>query len=207
MRQDVELDDEKKTNSVILCSSPLDDVDFYVELAFELNKELNYEFSVKIRSHPSDAKRRSQWVDKCQKMGIKYIDPEIESVYDSIAYSAAIVASESNILLDAAILGVKPISIKTNDEFGDHYGFVKSGLAYGVIGVDEIVALIGDKHPPQYYRQKAKKYSDTIGTKYFGAENMLVGGTISKLIYQTDTNAIACLGWEMREQNVWRLKV
>ena len=171
-----------------ICSNPLDDDAVIDNLLSYLNRTFpNILFS--FRPHPGDIHRGGDlWHKIAVKHEIKFSDSRTENVFNFLKNVDAIIAGDSNILLEAALMNVVPIQYKFSDKLDDHYGFIESGLVVMFESKETLSYYIEDiiNCKPDYIRQRSKQYSSTVGTKYDGNSIFLVALLISKIALKED---------------------
>lgn len=119
--------DKKLTNTIGICSNPLDNPQEVIELAVLLkNKFKNYKIIV--RPHPNDKNIR-YYIENIEKNSLDKSEANSESVYSFLETVSIIVAGESNIHLEAVALNVPSIYYKMGDyKIYDWYGFIEKGI-------------------------------------------------------------------------------
>jgi len=178
-----DLNSRKKVSRIGICTNPLDDAAVIDNLLFFLRRSFP-DIVFSFRPHPGDMNRGGAiWQKMALKHEIEISDSRIEKVFDYLKSVDAIIAGNSNILLEAAMLNVVPIQYKFSDKLEDHYGFIESGLVVDFDSVETLSLYIREINhkKPEDIRQRAKQYSSTIGTVYDGNSIFLVSRLISNI--------------------------
>ena len=166
-----------------ICTNPLDNDEVIDHLLYYLTSTLpNIEFS--LRPHPGDMNRGGDfWQKMASKHETEISDSRNEYVFEYLNTVDAIIAGDSNILLEAAMLNVVPIQYKFSDKLDDYYGFIESGLVAGFETEETLSQYLLEIYDrkPEDIRQKAKQYSSTIGTKYDGKSIKIVSSLIETI--------------------------
>jgi hypothetical protein len=142
-----------------------------------------------LRPHPRDKLRRGEWQRIARSYELHYSESRTEVSFDFLQQVDAVLAGDSNILLEAAMLNVVPISYDFAEQHLDWYGFQRSGLAHYAATLEEASAVLQPllQHKPQV-RLNAKPYCATIGTHYDGRSSELASMLIQALVAGEDIN-------------------
>ena len=112
-----------------------------------------------------------------------------EPSFDFLKQCDAIIAGDSNILLEAALMNVLPMYYDFSLSKLDFYGFVHNKLATYYSMPDELCSALKaiiDNKPS--VRLKAKYYCSTIGTHYDGHSSDLASAIIQEFVYGNNIN-------------------
>lgn len=148
-----------------------------------------------LRPHPSD-RRYERWHRLADRFGAQASDSRAELSLDFLRDKVdAVLAGESNILLEAALLNVYPLYYDYALEQRDHYGFLQHGLVTQRLeepneATDALQMLSRAIHWP---RSRTARYCATIGTEYEGRSTDLALELIDCLLSARDV-----------PQNRWR---
>lgn len=134
---------------------------------------------ITLRPHPSDQRRLPLWEKMAATSGLSYSNPSIESALDFLTGIDALIAGESNIHLEAALLDVYPLYFSLSGKVLDWYGFLKNGVVDHFATADglcnQITVLSADKPS---IRERCKPYCHTVGTQFDGQSTRLASGLI-----------------------------
>lgn len=135
-----------------------------------------------IRPHPREQRKEDiQAVARIYQM--EYSDPLGEKSFEYLRRIDAVIAGNSNILLEAAIVNVYPIKYAFTQNDSDYYGFEKCGLVkrYSELEnlCEKVKELLRYKEP---VRMKAKPFCATIGTPYDGYSTDLALAVIEETL-------------------------
>lgn len=158
----------RAARAVGVCTNVLDPLERVEELCSELTARLQG-VSLILRPHPAD-KRTDVWKSLSGRYGLELSDSRAEASFDFLRRIDVLVAGNSNIQLEAALLDVYPIYFDyAQDSQLQKYSFVDSGLCEYIADASAVVrrleVLQGDKPS---VRQKARLYCATVGTAYDG---------------------------------------
>ncbi len=162
----IKTDDNLQT--VGICVGKMDSREQFLPLYETLHinlPELNYI----LRPHPSDP-RLDMWQEIATEISWDFSHSKQEDAFQFLSHVDVILAGESNILLEAALMNIFPIYYDFSKKKLDWYGFHKNGLTPYFEEPDMIVSylknmMISDRPD---IRQKAKRYCATIDTNYDG---------------------------------------
>lgn len=164
-----------------VCVNPQNDLPQVTPLAETLRQHAP-EMSFVLRPHPSDT-RRDMWQNLAQQVGWEYSDGRTEPAFQFLSRMDVVLAGDSNILLEAALLNVYPIYYDFLGQKLDYYGFHKNGLApyYDdpqavTLALQELTAAKPD------VRDRTKRYCASVHTAYDGRSAELAAILINKII-------------------------
>ena len=134
--------------------------------------------SIVVRPHPARAGKSFE--DWCVKLHVKYSDSKNEPSFDFLYNIDVLLANDSSIHLDAAIVGCPSLVYNfSSDATQDYYGFIKHGL----------VREINDEHINEIYKHTkaasldvVRYYHASVGTAYEGQVGTLVLDLISNIL-------------------------
>lgn len=140
-------------------------------------KLLEKDVRVSLRWHPTQ--RRDEvtairdWVKKHGNVSLS--DPALESAADFLGKAKWLVAGNSSIHLEAALMGVASLYM----EFGrpivaDYYGYVSLGISMQISSANDLLYLMTGRKPYHKPRTEAlQEFSATFGTIWEGYEGAL----------------------------------
>ena len=176
-----------------VCCNMLDEV-FAIE---DLCREIATQFpnlTLILRPHPGDIRRQPVWKKMSDNLGMIYSDSQAESAFSFLGRVDAVIAGESNIHLEAALMEVYPLYYDFTGKALDWYGFMKNGVVEYYDNLPElcmkISALIQEK---PLVRHRCKVYCHTVGTKFDWQssllareliENIAAGQSLNEKIWQ-----------------------
>lgn len=174
----------KEINLVGICVNNIDPIDAIEGVIKHLRNEIP-ELKIILRPHPDDYERRLRFWEKfVEEYGVKLSNPLVELPFDYLVTVDAIIANESNILLEAAILNVYPIIFSFNGDFLDVYGFLKNKLTdrYFTNPTELLTFIKKIKNNKPVIREKTKYYCANIGTPYEGGTTELAAKLFTEII-------------------------
>ena len=142
---------------------------------------LNFTF----RPHPGDA-RDFNFVPQAGK-NAGFSSPKSEGAFEFLKNQDLILAAESSIHLEAALLNIPGIYFRFGQSnIYDYYGFVKTGLITEAKTQAELFSLIAkyQQAKPDVY-QKAAYYNATIGTENEGKSDALAVQYLQEFLQKT----------------------
>jgi hypothetical protein len=174
-------DNRKNKRKIGICIQSKRDIPHYENIIRQLE---NAGEEYILRPHP---KELEGWKKDNGLKNLNYSDPAIESALDFLLSVDIIITSNSNIILEAAILGVKTIyvAVGTEKEKYDYYGFVENGIVFSEYQpVKSILEYVESARTSasKTYRRNAKKYCDTLYSCYEGRSYELVEHLIKLII-------------------------
>ena len=114
------------THTIGVCINGLDPLQRVEKVCEYLHNEFS-ELYFYLRPHPDD-KRDVLWMNLSQKYCMKLSNPRVEHPFAFLKRVDVIIAGDSNILLEAALMNVVPIYHDFSLNHLDHYGFHYNGL-------------------------------------------------------------------------------
>ncbi|MBK8905699.1 MAG: hypothetical protein IPM53_31240 [Anaerolineaceae bacterium] len=194
-----------KVNRVGVCVNPLNTPEDLSSLA-EVLKQRVSELQIVLRPHPADT-RLASWIAFAQGHGWQFSDGRTKTAVEFLSNVDAIIAGESNILLEAALMNVVPLYYDFFGQNMDWYGFQKNGLVTCYYEPDDVVKelLNLSSHKPDI-RHRAKRFCATIGTRYDGRSQFIASQLIESI---AANHPSAPEEWqkveEIKELDVYRL--
>lgn len=167
---------------ISICPNSMDDSLAVTDTAKYIKENVDGEFRVCIRPHPGDTRRFAEWKARAEKAGVEYSASEFECSSDLISKSSFVIAADSNVLLEAALLKSIPISMPFTGEILDHYGFVRRGVAIYAKDKGQLIAIIQGGADAINSYQAAKYFSHIAATRYEGASSKLIADTLNELV-------------------------
>ncbi|HET59938.1 MAG TPA: hypothetical protein ENN32_06180 [Chloroflexi bacterium] len=136
---------------------------------------------VVVRPHPSDS-RFDLWKALAEKYSWEFSDAANESSFVFLGKVDSVIASDSNILLEAALMNVYPIYYDFGSTKLDLYGFLRNGLVDYFADPEQLCAEVGRllTFKPDI-RSKTKYYCATVDTKYDGRSSELAAALIVEI--------------------------
>src|SRR5207247_2986001 len=124
--------------------------------------------SLILRPHDADL-RQKEWKELSKRYDMDFSDSTGDISFEFLRKVDAIIAGESNILLEAAIMGVVPLYYDFGQAHLDWYRFERNGLVEYTSDPAVLCRILNEilRNRP-YVRPKAKPYCATIGTSYDG---------------------------------------
>ncbi|MBK0403782.1 hypothetical protein I5M27_12345 [Adhaeribacter sp. BT258] len=135
------------------------------------------------RPHPGDARDFSFVTGK----NAMFSSPKSEGAFEFLKNQDLLVAAESSIHLEAALLNIPGIYFRLGaNNFYDYYGFVKTGLIAEAATEKELFSLVQQyqQDRPEVY-QKAAYYNATIGTENEGKSDALAVQYLQEFLQKT----------------------
>jgi hypothetical protein len=172
---------KKTVENVGIAGNLLDDYAALKETIIHLAQhfpEIHFTF----RPHPGD-KRDFTFVQRAGKNAI-LSSPKTETAFEFLKRQDAIIAADSSIHLEAALLNIPGIYFRFGESkfTWDYYGYVKQGLIKNAATLNDLIQnLTAYKiQKPEVY-QKAGYYNATIGTENEGKSDELVQKALAHL--------------------------
>lgn len=171
----------KCLNSIGICTSSIDPPRRIDELCERLRAEYSH---IKIIIRPYGTNRsKYDWLKVIKKYNLDYSDWLNEISFDFLKKVDSIIAGESNIILEAALMNVFPIYYDYSNRNLDFYGFIKTGLVKYLSKPNEVCIELGNifRLKP-FIREKTKYYYNTVGTQYDGHSTDLASELILNIV-------------------------
>jgi dUTPase len=110
---------------------------------------------------------------------MQFSDPETEHPFAFLSRTDMVIAGDTGILLEAALLNVYPLYYDFAQKWSDYYGFVQTGLVQHIESCAEACVVIrSHMQHKQYIRDRAKGFCATIDTPYDGQSAILASEII-----------------------------
>lgn len=145
--------------------------------------------SIVLRPHPRDHR---QW--DCERLQVTLSEASTESSFAFLDRVDAIVTGPSNIALEAALIGVRPVFKDFGALARDQYGFVEAGLCAAIDTAEQALLELDPELNPRPLAAPLKKYCATVGTSYDGRSAELV----QQLILEHLSGGIDLSRWDKR---------
>lgn len=167
--------------SIGVCTSGLDSLHIVEKLLALLRQEFP---AMKIIVRPHDADGRIEtWRNIARKYLAEFSDSRREIAFDFLKKVDVIVAGDSNILLEAALMNVMPLYCDFPKKHLDWYGFERNGLVAYFSEPQQVCHCIEEiSRSKPSVRAKAKLYCATVGTPYDGHSGELAAALIQSLV-------------------------
>jgi len=163
-----------------ICTNGMDNIDRFEELINKISL-LNDIKNIYLRPHPSD-RRFEQWSKISIRYNIKFSNVRVVNSFDFLGKVDLIIAGDSNILLEAALMNVSCIYFDSLNSNHDWYGFNKNGLVDYFNKIDLLLIRVGELIiDKKTTRNIAKKYIETINTSFEGRSSQLAANIINDL--------------------------
>jgi len=162
-----------------ICTNALDPPDRVEKLVEEIRNAFP-DMPVFFRPHPSTS--GPGWKEMCRSRRIEHSDPLAETSFDFFGKIDAVIAGNSNILLEAALADVYPMFYEFS-EIPDYYGFHRNGLVDGkhTSPGEVIESLRKLQNEKPSIRVRAKRYCDTLDTEFEGKSSEIAAEFISQV--------------------------
>jgi hypothetical protein len=168
-----------------VCVNVLDPTTDVVRFVEDLRR-LAPRVDVLLRPHPSDGRA---WAEAVR--GIELSDANSEPSFTFLDRVDAVITGPSNIVLEAALVGVRSVYVDFGRLGIDHYGFVERGLCVKADSAEQALALLDPAHGTAVDIEALKAYCATVGTAYDGRSAELV----SRLIEEELTGGVDMRRW------------
>ncbi|MCI0537721.1 MAG: hypothetical protein L0Z50_21105 [Verrucomicrobiales bacterium] len=130
---------------------------------------------LRLRPHPAEAHDRLRaWHVLTERYRMKFSDAKHEISFDYLQGCDLVIASDSGILLEAALLNVFPLYFDFPNLNLDFYGFERYGLTEYCAEVDGACAQLERLrgHRPDV-RQRTGPFCASVNTRYFGKSSQV----------------------------------
>jgi hypothetical protein len=159
-----------------ICVNVLDPIDAVSAFVTDLQLAAPH-LTIVLRSHPADNR---PWGSIFP--GLERSDATSEPPFDFLDNVDAIVTGPSNIALEAALVGVRPVFVDFGGLHRDHYGFVERGLCQRVETAEQTLQAFTAKLSSESDSVPLRAYCATIGTTYDGRSSELVQELITEYL-------------------------
>ncbi len=186
------INSQAQVRSIGLCTSGWDPLPRAEQLLARIRQEFPT-LPIILRPHNAD-RRVKEWQDLARRYGLEFSVFETEHPFDYLKRVDAIIAGDSNILLEAALMNVLPAYYDFAQTRLDWYGFQRNGLVEYFSEPSEVCRYIREiSESKPSVRMKASRYCATIGTRYDGHSSELASTLIQELV---SGNEASLKGWK-----------
>lgn len=172
-----------------VCVNELDPMDEVLSFMADLRR-LRPDLEMVLRPHPRDART---W--EVERLGATLSNARSENSFNFLNRVDGIVTGPSNIALEAALVGVRPVFKDFGALGRDHYGFVASGLCQQATTAEEALNLLDPERNPAPLEGPLKQYCATVGTPFDGRSAELV----RQLLTEQVAGGIDLARWRLRQ--------
>ena len=174
------LNKKSTVENIGICTNGMDDIDRFEKLINKISL-LNDAKNIYLRPHPSD-RRFEEWSKISKKYNIKFSNVRVVNSFDFIGKVDLVIAGDSNILLEAALMNVSCIYFDSFNSNHDWYGFKKNGLVDYFNNIDLLLIRVGELIiEKKTTRNIAKKYIETVNTSFEGRSSQLAANILNDL--------------------------
>ena len=124
---------------------------------------------------------------------VRLSDPKTQDVGAFLDNVNTLIAGNSSIHLEAAIMGVRTIYyLMAPSERPDYYGYVQEGISVNAQSIDELFNMLKNKEALDIKGRNEiiKKYSESYGTKWCGREGELVVETLHRITERKELESL-----------------
>ncbi len=141
----------------------------------------------------TEGARIRHWRDLADQYDMGFSDSRTELSFDFLRKVDAIIAGDSNILLEAALMNVVPLYYDFAQAHLDWYGFQRNGLVEYFSEPSEVCRYLREvsANKPSV-RIRARRYCATVGTRYEGHSGELAAALIQALV---SGSQVSLEGW------------
>ena len=137
---------------------------------------------LRMRPHPGDT-RRAQWSALARELGAELSPSSREGPFDFLRTVDVVVAGESSILLEAAMINVVPVYYDFPKEGKDWYGFAANGLTTKLDRAEDLAEHLAElRGAKPDVRRRARRYCTTLGTPFEGRSSRLAADLIRRVV-------------------------
>jgi hypothetical protein len=173
---------DSRQRAVGICCNLLDPIPRVQELVESIVSRLPAH-QVYLRPHPATpAAARTALQAIASADGAKYSDSTRESAQEFLLQVGIVLAGDSSVLLEAALLAGVPIWYDFAGEGRDQYGFRAKGLVRHAHTPGDAVRLVETAHDvAALTRERAAYFSATVGTEFEGRSAELAASVIASV--------------------------
>lgn len=114
-------------------------------------------------------------------LDVVFNDPTKDDLFDFILTSKSLIAGNSNILLEAALLSIPTYYARLDNSEFDYYGFVKNKISVEIKqDLSNITQVFNINEVSN--KEGLKYYDNSVGESYFGYSNELICDHIDDLL-------------------------
>jgi len=184
--------------SIGLCTAKVESIEEIEKTCMVLRQNFP-KLKLIVRLHPAQTDTNGDWKAMADNVGAWYSDSKSEISFDFLNRVDAVIACESNILLEAALLNVFPMCLDFKQNELDWYGFVKTGLVQRYGDINEIIVFLSKINCIKPSVSDAVKlYCHTFSSQYEGRSSELSAELIANLDYRLD--GVLAARWERLKQ-------
>lgn len=177
-----------KTHDIGIALNSLDLCEKVMELCKYLQKHVSKKIIV--RPHPSMGKLFD--APQFKNAGFEISDSTIESSFSFLSKVKYLVANESSIHLDAALMGVPSLLFNFSDgEVYDWYSYIKNGLIQLCDSYNDVIKVL--KSHPLVPIKRVRFYNASIQTPIEGEVGSFIANFITKLITNSEAKAFQAI--------------
>ncbi len=172
--------------SVGICTNTLDPLSRVEQLCEKLHTKCSSLYFY-LRPHPGD--KRDGWESLAKKYGMAFSNSKMEPSFKFLKRVDVVIAGDSNILLEAALMNVYPIYYDFAQTDLDWYGFRRNGLVGYASQPQEVCLEVEglSQHKPSV-RMKTRQYCATVDTRYDGRSSKLAAEIIRAVASGQEVN-------------------
>ncbi|MBU1858302.1 MAG: hypothetical protein KKC28_15090 [Verrucomicrobia bacterium] len=172
---------QARVHSIGVCTNDLGPLLRTEQLLAQIRQEFTI-LPLILRPHNADL-RVSEWQDLAGKYGVEFSDSRLELSFDFLRRVDSVIAGDSGILLEAALMDVLPLYYDFTERKLDWYGFQHYGLVEYFSEPQQVCRCIEElsRNKPSV-RAKAKLYCATVGTRHDGHSGELAATLIQSLV-------------------------
>ncbi len=168
------INNNTKVTKIGICTNDFDEEKKILELVDNITGTFS-NVTIIYRPHPGDL--RQDLIEKLRNYkNLEFSDSTREKSFEYLKKVDIVIAADTSMHLEAAIMNVYPIYCRMSSDVFDFYGFIQNGLIKTVIecsdDLDLALSTLIDNKPQ--IRSNAKEYIDTIDTEYDGKSGELV---------------------------------
>lgn len=164
-----------------ICASNIDRVSSIERLCKKIKMAFP-SLHIILRPHPGDS-RYDEWIRISALYEMDFSDARKEMPFDFLKKIDVIIAGDSNILLEAAVMNIYPMYYDISQKRADYYGFIKNGLTQYFLEPEDVCKTIHKiLNNKPYIRNKAKYYCNAIDTEFDGHSSHLSCSLIASIL-------------------------
>ena len=178
------LNTSNKVETVGICTNEFDSLESVRDLFTRLRQSAPW-LTLVLRPHPSD-RRVSEWFSLAADSQLRISDSRKEGAFEFLKGIDVVVAGDSGILLEGALLNVFPMYYDFSDNSLDFYGFLRAGLIdRRLTQPGQLCQALEDiRNSRPKVRNHAKFYCWTVDTPYDGRSAILTSEIIREIVGQ-----------------------
>ena len=190
-----------------LAANLLDDFDRIADLA-EAIRAADRHLELALRPHPRASNADiAKFEQLAQDQNLRLSDARREPPVEFVASLDAVIACDSSILLEAALLNVLPMYYPFSPDSNDYYGYCRSGLCERFDNTDSVIAELKRLESGRAdVRAAARHYVATAGSAWEGRSSQLIAEVIERRIIEADLPDLWVRIDQDAHHRVWALK-